>query len=47
MSSILLLEDDEELGEALRIYLQKAGYEIRQNGYRKIIDSCCISNRKR
>ena len=28
MSSILLLEDDEELGEALCIYLQKAGYEI-------------------
>ena len=32
MSSILLLEDDEELGEALRIYLQKAGYEIRLAG---------------
>ena len=32
MSSILLLEDDEELGEALRIYLQKAGYEIRRAG---------------
>lgn len=32
MSSILLLEDDEELGEALRIYLQKAEYEIRLAG---------------
>lgn len=32
MSSILLLEDDEELGEALCIYLQKAGYEIRLAG---------------
>ena len=32
MSNILLLEDDEELGEALRIYLQKAGYEVRVAG---------------
>lgn len=32
MSSILLLEDDEGLGEALRIYLQKAGYEVRLAG---------------